>query len=61
MNSGKEIDWLDEISRTGWTQDYQAAVSGAGDRMNYYLSASYTESGGVIKVMIMNVSQYWEK
>ncbi|RHR36397.1 SusC/RagA family TonB-linked outer membrane protein [Parabacteroides sp. AF18-52] len=49
MNSGKEIDWLDEISRTGWTQDYQAAVSGAGDRMNYYLSASYTESGGVIK------------
>ena len=49
MNSGKEIDWLDEISRTGWTQDYQAAVSGAGDRMNYYLSASYTESGGVIR------------
>lgn len=49
MNFGKEIDWLDEISRTGWTQDYQAAVSGAGDRMNYYLSASYTESGGVIK------------
>ncbi|WP_370861556.1 TonB-dependent receptor [Parabacteroides faecis] len=49
MNSGKEIDWLDEISRTGWIQDYQAAVSGAGDRMNYYLSASYTESGGVIK------------
>ena len=50
LNSGKEINWLDEISRTGWTQDYQAAVSGAGDRMNYYLSASYTESGGVIKV-----------
>lgn len=49
LNSGKEINWLDEISRTGWTQDYQAAVSGAGDRMNYYLSASYTESGGVIK------------
>ena len=48
LNSGKEINWLDEISRTGWTQDYQAAVSGAGDRMNYYLSASYTESG-VIK------------
>lgn len=49
LNSGKEVNWLDEISRTGWTQDYQAAVSGAGDRMNYYLSASYTESGGVIK------------
>lgn len=49
LNSGKEINWLDEISRTGWIQDYQAAVSGAGDRMNYYLSASYTESGGVIK------------
>ena len=27
LNSGKEINWLDEISRTGWTQDYKAYVS----------------------------------
>lgn len=48
-NAGKEVKWLDEISRTGWIQDYQAAVSGAGEKMNYYLSASYTENEGVIK------------
>lgn len=49
MNSGHEINWLDEISRTGWIQDYQAAVSGAGEKMNYYLSAAYTKNEGVIK------------
>lgn len=47
--AGNEIRWLDEIERTGWMQDYQAAISGAADRVNYYLSASYTESEGVIK------------
>lgn len=49
LKSGNEVNWLDEISRTGWIQDYQAAISGAGDRVNYYLSASYTNNEGVIK------------
>ena len=49
MEAGREINWLDASTRTGWVQDYQVAVSGAGEKMNYYLSASYTESGGVIK------------
>lgn len=49
LKAGKEVSWLDEISRTGWMQDYQAAVSGAGEKMNYYLSTSYTQNEGVIK------------
>lgn len=49
LESGKEVNWLDEISRTGWMQDYQAAISGAGEKMNYYMSASYTGNQGVIK------------
>jgi TonB-linked SusC/RagA family outer membrane protein len=49
MESGTEVSWLDKISRTGWMQDYQLAVSGAGEKMNYYLSAAYTDSEGVIK------------
>lgn len=48
-DAGKEINWLDEISRTGWLQDYQVAISGAGEKMNYYLSTSYTDNKGVIK------------
>ena len=45
---GKEYDWLDIASRTGWVQDYQVSVSGAGDNMNYYLSASYSDNKAVL-------------
>lgn len=48
MEAGKEINWLDESTRTGWIQDYQLAVSGAGEKMNYYLSTSYAENQGVV-------------
>ncbi|MEI3055382.1 MAG: TonB-dependent receptor [Phocaeicola plebeius] len=48
-NDGKYRNWLDESSRVGWIQDYQASVSGAGNKVNYYLSTSYTDSKGVIK------------
>jgi TonB-linked SusC/RagA family outer membrane protein len=47
-DAGREYDWLDEATRTGWIQDYQVAVSGAGDKMNYYLSAAYTDNEAVI-------------
>lgn len=47
-DAGREIDWLDESTRTGWVQDYQLSVSGAGEKMNYYLSAAYSDNKGVI-------------
>lgn len=47
-DAGKEINWLDESTRTGWIQDYQLAVSGAGEKLNYYLSASYADNEGVV-------------
>ncbi|MDR0750109.1 MAG: TonB-dependent receptor [Tannerellaceae bacterium] len=46
--AGNETNWLDEISRKGWLQDYQVSVSGAGEKMNYYLSTSYTDNKGII-------------
>jgi TonB-linked SusC/RagA family outer membrane protein len=49
MNAGKSTDWLDVATRTGFLQDYQAAVSGASDRVNYYLSTGYEESKGIIR------------
>jgi TonB-linked SusC/RagA family outer membrane protein len=44
----RETNWLDEATRTGWMQDYQVAVSGAGEKMNYYLSTSYTDNNGIV-------------
>ncbi|MDR2121199.1 MAG: TonB-dependent receptor [Tannerella sp.] len=48
-DAGRETDWLDEATRTGWIQDYQASVSGAGEKMNYYLSASWSDNKAVIR------------
>lgn len=48
MEAGKEVDWLDESTQTGWLQDYQLSVSGSGEKMNYYLSTSYSDNKGVI-------------
>lgn len=47
-NAGKEVDWLDATTRTGWIQDYQVSVSGAAEKMNYYLSTSYTDNQGIV-------------
>ncbi|MDR2970282.1 MAG: TonB-dependent receptor [Tannerellaceae bacterium] len=46
--AGRETNWLDEATQTGWMQDYQVAVSGASDKMNYYLSTSYTDNQGIV-------------
>ena len=48
MEAGREINWLDASTRTGWVQDYQVAVSGAGEKMNYNLSAAYSDNQGVV-------------
>lgn len=46
--AGKEINWLDASTRTGWIQDYQLSVSGSEEKMNYYLSGSYANNQGVV-------------
>lgn len=48
MEAGRETNWLDASTRTGWVQDYQVSVSGAGEKMNYYLSAAYSDNQGVV-------------
>lgn len=47
-NAGREVDWIDATTRTGWLQDYQLSVSGAGEKINYYLSTSYTDNQGIV-------------
>ena len=48
MDAGRETNWLDESSRTGWVQDYQVSVSGSSEKMNYYLSSAYSDNTGII-------------
>ncbi|MDR3061560.1 MAG: TonB-dependent receptor [Dysgonamonadaceae bacterium] len=47
--NGTTTDWLDVATRTGYVQDYQTAVSGAAPKVNYYLSAAYSENKGIVK------------
>ena len=44
-----DTDWLDEISRTGFSQSYDAAVSTAGDKRTAFFSLGYRKSTGILK------------
>jgi TonB-linked SusC/RagA family outer membrane protein len=44
---GKTTDWSDMVFRTGLRQDYNASVSGASERINYYMSVGYLKNEGV--------------
>lgn len=44
--AGKTTDWAKHTYRTGFNQDYNASVSGAGEKMNYYLSMGYLKNQG---------------
>ncbi|MBO9592468.1 MAG: SusC/RagA family TonB-linked outer membrane protein [Niabella sp.] len=47
-NNGRETNWLDAITRTGTFENYQTALSGASENVNYYLSASYNNNKGIV-------------
>jgi TonB-linked SusC/RagA family outer membrane protein len=46
--NGKTVDWAGRTFRTGVNQDYNASVSGAGDKVNYYLSMGYLKNQGAV-------------
>lgn len=47
--AGKVVNWKDKAFRTGFNQDYNVSVSGAGDKANYYFSMGYLKNEGVVK------------
>lgn len=47
--AGKTYDWYDSTFRTGLNQDYNASISGATDRFNYYLSVGYMDNEGAVQ------------
>ena len=38
---GQDIDWLEAVTRYGFSHNYNLNVSGAGKSMNYYISGAY--------------------
>jgi len=46
---GKTHDWYDSTFRTGINHDNNLSVSGAGDKVNYYMSLGYLTSEGAIQ------------
>ncbi len=46
---GKSYNWEDAVYRTGFNQDYNASVSGANQKVNYYLSFGYLNNQGAIQ------------
>jgi TonB-linked SusC/RagA family outer membrane protein len=47
--AGKTFDWFKHTFGTGFNRDANISVSGAGDRMNYYLSAGYLYNNGAVE------------
>lgn len=41
-------DWVDYLYRTGKEQDYNASISGGGDKQNFYVSAGYRRVDGIV-------------
>lgn len=46
--AGRTVDWADHTYRTGFNQDYNASISGAGEKVNYYLSLGYLKNQGAV-------------
>jgi TonB-linked SusC/RagA family outer membrane protein len=44
---GNEIDWVDEVLQVAPIQNYNLSMSGKSNRMNYYVSGSYTNEEGI--------------
>ncbi len=46
---GKTVDWEKQVFRTGFNQDYNASISGATERVNYYFSVGYLNNEGPVQ------------
>ncbi|MGI6224251.1 MAG: SusC/RagA family TonB-linked outer membrane protein [Prevotella sp.] len=47
--NNRNYDWLDEVDRTGWTQNHDISFSNGSDKGTYYISLGYTDANGLIK------------
>lgn len=45
---GKGTDWLDELFRTAWMQNYTLSYSGGNEKSNYYVSGGVFDQDGIV-------------
>ncbi|WP_434503536.1 SusC/RagA family TonB-linked outer membrane protein [Prevotella sp.] len=45
---GKGTNWQDAVFQTAWQQEHQISAEGGTDKINYYVSGSYTDQDGTI-------------
>ncbi|RGN65801.1 TonB-dependent receptor [Bacteroides sp. OM05-10AA] len=47
-NYGANTNWYDEVTRTGFSQDHTASISGGGDKAQYRASIGYYNANSVV-------------
>ncbi len=47
VDLGGNIDWLDAVSRTGFTHQHTMSISGGNEKTNYRVSADYRNAHGI--------------
>ena len=47
VDIGGNVDWLDAVSRTGFTMKHTLSVSGGNERSNYRVNADYRDAKGI--------------
>ncbi len=47
LATGKTYDWMDIVTRTGKSQNYELKISGGNEKSKHYISAGYTDDEGV--------------
>ena len=52
--AGNTFNWYNHTFRTGFNQNYNANISGANERMNYYLSFGYMKNEGAVSGDVFN-------
>lgn len=48
-NAGKEVNWMDEVLRTGMQQNHSLGISGGNQKTQFFLNANYLSQEGIIK------------
>ena len=46
---GAGTDWVDELLRTGYMQNYTVSYSGGGDSHHYYVSGGFLDQTGIVR------------
>lgn len=49
FEKGIDTDWLDHAMQTGFSQEYNLAISGGSEKMRYYVSGNVSQIKGVAK------------